>query len=222
MVQPGHIVAIFGGAVAGSEAAKKLTERGIRCVVFEQSSLPYGKLESGLPKWHVKLRNQNELRIDEKLRHPLVEFVPFVKLGQKIKFPDLIRHWGFSVVLLATGAWKDRLLPVPGINHYINKGFYYQNPFVAWFNKNHDPNYSDPDYRLADNALIIGGGLASIDVAKIVMIETVRRALDNKGHQVDVFNIERKGLPDLLAERGLSFADNHPPGGQWHSGRSRW
>ena len=207
MIQSGHIVAIFGGAVAGSEAAKKLTERGIRCVVFEQSSLPYGKLESGLPKWHVKLRNQNESRIDEKLKHPLVEFVPFVKLGQKIKFPDLINHWGFSAVLLATGAWRDRSLPVPGINHYINKGFYYQNPFVAWFNKNHDPDYYDPDYRITDNALIIGGGLASIDVAKIVMIETVKKALENKGHKIDVHKIEKKGIPDLLAELGLSFAN---------------
>ncbi len=207
MIQSGHIVAIFGGAVAGSEAAKKLTERGIRCVVFEQSSLPYGKLESGLPKWHVKLRNQNELRIDEKLKHPLVEFVPFVKLGQKIKFPDLIHHWGFSAVLLATGAWRDRSLPVPGIDQYINKGFYYQNPFVAWFNKNHDPNYSDPDYRLTDNSLIIGGGLASIDVAKIVMIETVRRALENIGHKVDVLKIEKSGIPDLLTELGLSYAE---------------
>ncbi len=207
MIQSGHIVAIFGGAVAGSEAAKKLTERGIRCVVFEQSSLPYGKLESGLPKWHVKLRNQNESRIDEKLKHPLVEFVPFVKLGQKIKFPDLINHWGFSAVLLATGAWRDRSLPVPGINHYINKGFYYQNPFVAWFNKNHDPDYYDPDYQMTDNALIIGGGLASIDVAKIVMIETVKKALENKGHKIDVHKIEKKGIPDLLADLGLSFAN---------------
>ncbi len=50
-----HIVAIFGGAVSGSEAAYQLAEKGIRTVVFDQNALPYGKIEDGLPKWHVKL-----------------------------------------------------------------------------------------------------------------------------------------------------------------------
>ena len=89
MTESEHIVAIFGGAVAGSEAASKLTERGIRCVVFEQNPLPYGKLESGLPKWHVKLRNKEEAKIDEKLKHHLIEFVPSVTLGTEIDFNDI-------------------------------------------------------------------------------------------------------------------------------------
>jgi flavin-dependent dehydrogenase len=66
MNSPGYFVAIFGGAVAGSEAALQLSRRGIYTVVFEQNALPYGKIEDGLPKWHVKLRNKEEEKIDEK------------------------------------------------------------------------------------------------------------------------------------------------------------
>jgi NADPH-dependent glutamate synthase beta subunit-like oxidoreductase len=207
MAESGHIVAIFGGAVAGSEAANKLTERGIRCVVFEQYPLPYGKLESGLPKWHIKLRNKEELKIDEKLNHPLVDFVPSVTLGDDIDFNEVIQNWNFSAVLLATGAWKDRPLPIDGIDEYVDKGLTYQNPFVAWFNKNHDPEISEPQYQVIDNATIIGGGLASIDVAKILMIETVRLKLLEKGYQADVISLEKKGIPTILSEQGVSIEE---------------
>ena len=55
-----HFIAVFGGAVAGSEAAHQLALRGFRVVVFDQNILPYGKIEDGLPKWHYKLRDQEE------------------------------------------------------------------------------------------------------------------------------------------------------------------
>lgn len=58
MTAPSHLVAIFGGAVSGAEAAAQFTQRGIPCVVFDQNTLPYGKIEDGLPKWHVKLRDK--------------------------------------------------------------------------------------------------------------------------------------------------------------------
>ncbi len=61
---PTHFVAVIGGAVAGSEAAFNLGQRGIKVVVFEQNPRPYGKIEDGLPKWHVKLQAKEESKID--------------------------------------------------------------------------------------------------------------------------------------------------------------
>jgi NADPH-dependent glutamate synthase beta subunit-like oxidoreductase len=107
--------------------------------------------------------------------------------------------------LLATGAWKDRPLALEGIDRYINKGFYYQNPFVSWFNRNHDPKYDDPNYKVSDDAIIVGGGLASIDVAKIIMIETFRKALEKKGEFVNVLEIEKRGIPAILDDYKLTF-----------------
>jgi NADPH-dependent glutamate synthase beta subunit-like oxidoreductase len=205
--ESGHIVAVFGAAVAGSEAASKLNERNIRTVVFEQNALPYGKIESGLPKWHVKLRDREESRIDEKLGHPLVQFVPGVKLGVDLSFPDLLNNWGFSAVLLATGAWQDRPLPLKNIDRFINRGLYYQNPLVAWFNTNHDPRFVNEAVSLVDDAIIIGGGLASIDVAKIMMIETVRLALAERGKTSDVLFLEKMGVSETLGQLGLTMAD---------------
>ena len=207
MTKSGYVVAIFGGAVAGSEAASKLAERGIRCLVFEQNALPYGKLESGLPKWHSKLRNQEEAKIDAKLNHPLVEFIPSVTLGKDMDFNDILKNWNLSAVLLATGAWRDRPLPIEGIDRFVNKGLVYQNPFVAWFNQNHDPKFADSEYEIRDDAIIIGGGLASIDVAKILMLETVRLRLKEKGHEVSVITLEKEGIPQLLSRFGMSFEE---------------
>jgi ferredoxin/flavodoxin---NADP+ reductase len=206
MSSPGHCVAIIGGAVAGSEAAFRLSERNIRCVVFEQNALPYGKLETGLPKWHISLRDSQEEKIDSKLRHPLIHYVPCTRLGKDLLFTDLVQNWGFSAVLLATGAWQDRPLPIPGIDDFINKGLYYQNPFVAWFNQNHDPAYAGPRFEISDGTCVIGGGLASLDVIKILAIETVRLLLEKHGHDVDTLTIERRGIFEVLQELNLSIS----------------
>lgn len=190
-----YCVAVFGGAVAGSEAVEQMTQNGVHVILFEQNAIPYGKIESGLPKWHIKLRDRQEEKIDTKLDQEQVHYIPNCKLGDDIDFNDVAQEWDLNAVLLATGAWKDRPLPVPGIENYIGKGFYYQNAFVQWFNQMHDPAYSGASFDIQENAVIIGGGLASIDVAKILMIETFRKAIQKIGKDLDTITIERIGLP---------------------------
>ena len=201
-----HIIAIFGGAVSGAEAAHQLAQRGIRTVVFDQSALPYGKIEDGLPKWHAKLRDKEEANINEKLSHPLVTFVPKVRLGQEIDFEDIAKNWGFSAIFLATGAWRDRPLAIDGINDYLGKGLYYQNPFIFWYNHKHEPGFKGDQLEISDGALVIGGGLASIDVVKALMMETVEKALHDRGHSVNMFDLER-GIPKVLEGLGLTLGD---------------
>lgn len=201
-----HCVAIFGGAVAGSEAAHQLSQKGFEVVVFEQSLLPYGKIEDGLPKWHHKLRDQEERKIDEKINHPNIWYVPGVKLGRDLSFEE-VRQWGFSAIIMATGAWRDRQLPIEGIDEYEGRGLYYQNPFVIWFNHKHEPDYQGPDYKIHDNAIVIGGGLASLDVVKILMIETVGEALRQRGIESDLLSLEKKGISQTLESLNLTLDD---------------
>lgn len=52
------VVAVVGAATAGAEEAGMLASRGITVVVFEQNPRPYGKIEDGLPRWHVRLRRK--------------------------------------------------------------------------------------------------------------------------------------------------------------------
>jgi ferredoxin--NADP+ reductase len=200
-----HVVAVVGGAVAGSEMVKALTDKGISCVVFDQNILPHGKIEDGLPKWHSKQRDSEEALINDRLSHPLVHYIPSCKLGRDISFDELM-SWNFSAVVLATGAWKDRSLPIDGIDEYINNGLYYQNPFVYWYNHKHEPGYAGQQYEIADDTMIIGGGLASIDVAKIVMIELVGKKLEERGVQTDLFQLNH-GINKVLEKNKLKFSE---------------
>ena len=206
-----HFIAIIGGAVAGAEAAFQLSKRGFRIIVFDQAMLPFGKIEDGLPKWHAKLRDKEEANINNKINQPNIRFVPGVRLGREIDFEDILT-WGFSAIILATGAWKDRPLPIDGINSYVNKGLYYQNPFVHWFNHKHEPDYSGQQFDIKDNALVIGGGLASLDVMKILMIETVQNALKERGIEVDMFILEH-GINKVLDNHNLTLEDLGLKGG---------
>src|SRR6201984_3563113 len=104
MTNPGqHFVAVIGGAISGSVAAEILAEHGIRVAVIEQNTRPYGKIEDGLPRWHVEQRKQEYARIDARMKKPGVMLIPSTKLGRDIAFDDLVKNWGFSAVILANG-----------------------------------------------------------------------------------------------------------------------
>ena len=205
MPSPSHVVAIVGGATAGAEAAGILADHGVMSVVFDQNPRPYGKIEDGLPRWHVKLRQKEYNEIDARLGRAGVHFVPRTKIGRDIAFPSLVRDWGFTAVMLAHGAWHDRPFPVEGADRFIGRGFVYQNPFIYWFNHFTERDYAGPQYDVADGAVVVGGGLASIDVLKALQIETVRQALAARGIEQDMLQLEHKGIPAVLAGHGLSW-----------------
>lgn len=200
-------VAIIGGATAGAEIADKLASEGALCVVFEQNDRPYGKVEDGLPRWHSALRRKEYDVIDTKLARDGVHFVPRTAIGRDVGFDDLVQSWGFDLVVLANGAWRDRPLPVAGADAWVGRGLVYQNPLIYWFNHHHEPGYAGPRYDIPDGALVVGGGLASIDVVKVLQLVTVRDALAARGIEQDLLAMEAKGIPDTLAKHGLAWDD---------------
>lgn len=200
-------VAIIGGATAGAEAADKLAAEGALCVVFEQNDRPYGKVEDGLPIWHTALRRKEYDLIDTKLQRDGVHFVPRTAIGRDVGFSDLLRSWGFDLIVLANGAWRDRQLPVDGADAYVGRGLVYQNPLIYWFNHQHEPAYAGPRHDVPDGALVIGGGLASIDVVKVLQLVNTRDALAARGIQQDLLAMETKGIPETLAQHGLKWED---------------
>jgi NADPH-dependent glutamate synthase beta subunit-like oxidoreductase len=205
--RPTHCIAIIGGAVAGAEVAAALAERGIEVAVFEQNPRPYGKVEDGLPRWHVALRHKEYETIGSHLSLPGVQFVPNTRIGRDVDFRALAEEWGFTGVVLACGAWRDRPLPVEGADAYVDKGLIYQNPFIIWFNHANEAGYEGPRFEPADGAIVVGGGLASIDVAKVLMLETTLAALRERGVEVDLVELEVKGIPKILERHGLSFEE---------------
>ena len=200
-----YVVAVVGGATAGAETVHILADQGAVVVVFEQNARPYGKIEVGLPRWHVKLREKEYETVNGKLDRPDVHFVPSTKIGCDIDFHELATAWGFNAVILAVGAWRDRPLPIPSADQYVGLGLVYQNPFIYWFNHFFEKNYDGPQYQPEDGAIVVGGGLASIDVVKVLQIETVRRTLEQRGIHVDMLHLEHAGIPATLAEHGLTW-----------------
>jgi ferredoxin/flavodoxin---NADP+ reductase len=200
-----HWVAVIGGATAGAEVAAFLADRDINVVVIDQHARPYGKIEDGLPRWHEALRHKEYHHIDEKLDRPNVSFVPLTKVGRDLDFTDLAQAWGFSAVVLACGAWKDRLLPIANAETYVGRGLHYQNPFVIAFNHAGEPGYAPVP--VEDGAIVLGGGLAAIDVAKILMLETTRLQLAERGKSVSIVDLEHKGIPATLAALGMVWND---------------
>src|ERR1700731_1713207 len=87
--RPRHVVAVVGAATAGAEIARILAGRGAQVVVIEQNPRPYGKIEDGLPRWHVKQRRDEYEEINRRLDHPNIAFVPGSRLGRDIDFEDL-------------------------------------------------------------------------------------------------------------------------------------
>lgn len=200
-------IAIIGGATAGAEAADRLASEGALCVVFEQNDRPYGKVEDGLPAWHEALREKEYGLIDSKLTQEGVHFIPRTGIGREVSFDQLLKEWGFDLIILANGAWRDRPLPVSGADAYINRGLVYQNPFIYWFNHHTEADYDGPSYPIHDGTAVVGGGLASIDVAKVLQLKTTAQKLAERGIQQDLFEMEVDGIPKTLENHGLTWED---------------
>lgn len=202
-----YTVAVVGGAVAGSEIASRLADAGMEVAVFEQNVLPYGKIEDGLPRWHKKMQDKECAGIDAKLDRPGIHFVPQCRLGKDITPQQLIEDWGFQMVVLANGAWRDRPLTLPGAAELDGDSLIYQNAFVYWFNHYEDRNYVGPRYQVSPGATVIGGGLASLDMIKVLQFEVVKNALAARGIASDIVEMEHHGIHATLEHHGLSYAE---------------
>ncbi len=197
-----YFVAVVGGAISGSVAAEILADHGIRVAVIEQNKRPYGKIEDGLPRWHMEQRKQEYGRIDARLKKPGVYFVPSTKLGRDVDFQDFCKNWGFSAVILANGAWRDRDLGVHGAQDYVGKGLVYQNPFIYWYNHKNEKSYDGLRYETPDETIVVGGGLASIDVVKVLQLENYERALKSRNINTSMHELE-KGIPAVCKAHGI-------------------
>lgn len=202
-----HVVAVIGGATAGSEVARVFARHGALVVVIEQNARPYGKIEDGLPRWHVKQRLDEYEEINRRLDDPNILYLPLTRMGLDLQFDELRESWGLNAIVLANGAWRDRPFPVEGADPYVDKGLVYQNPLIYWFNHYPEAGYSGPRYQLEPGTIVIGGGLASIDVVKVLQIEMALAGLRERGIKEEMLRLEREGIEPVLKSHGLGWAD---------------
>jgi ferredoxin/flavodoxin---NADP+ reductase len=193
-----YVVAVVGAATAGSEIARILALRNVRVIVIEQNARPYGKIEDGLPRWHVKQRKDEYEEINKRLDHPAIDYLPLTRMGRDISFDELRTGWGLSAIVLTHGAWRDRPFPIAGADEFVDRGLVYQNPLIYWFNHFPEKSYVGPRYILTPGAIVVGGGLASLDVVKVLQIETTLGALRARGIAEETVRLEREGIEPVL------------------------
>jgi NADPH-dependent glutamate synthase beta subunit-like oxidoreductase len=104
-------------------------------------------------------------------------------------------------VVLANGAWRDRPLPVAGVEAFLGRGFLYQNSLVMAFNRGHEEALPP----VVDDAIVIGGGLASIDVCKILSFRSYAAALAARGVTLDPEQFDKKGVAALCEAAGVDL-----------------
>ena len=200
-----YVVAVVGAATAGSEIARVLAVRGVRVIVIEQNPRPYGKIEDGLPRWHVKQRKDEYEEINRRLDHPSIDYLPLTRIGRDISFDELRTGWGFSAIVLTHGAWRDRPFPVEHADEFVDRGLIYQNPLIYWFNHYPEKSYAGPRYVPSPGAIVVGGGLASLDVVKVLQIETTLGALRTRGIAEEMIRLEREGIAPVLKTYQLDW-----------------
>ena len=61
-------------------------------------------------------------------------------------------------------------------------------------------------FETPDDTIIIGGGLASLDVAKVLMFENVERALRARGIEENMFTLDRS-IAKVLDKHWLTLED---------------
>jgi NADPH-dependent glutamate synthase beta subunit-like oxidoreductase len=91
---------------------------------------------------------------------------------------------------------------VPEAEQYVGKGLLYQNPFIYWYNHKNEKDYLGPHYETPDEAVVVGGGLASIDVVKVLQLENYERALRARGIETSMHELD-KGIPEVCKAQGI-------------------
>ena len=156
-------VAIIGAGPAGYYTAEALTsgDRDVRVDIIDRLPTPYGLIRAGVAPDHQSIKNVSR-RYEATNQRDDVRFVGNLSLGRDITLKELQNL--YDVVVLATGAAKDRPLGVEGedLCGVIGSG-----AFVGWYNSHPDYKDLNPDLRVASVA-VIGNGNVAVDVARIL------------------------------------------------------
>ncbi len=140
-------IAIIGGGPAGISAAWQLRLRGHIPVVFDREDVLGGKISSVIP-----LSRLPKNILDKELER-IREVIPYINLGKDMTKDDIEKlKEDYDFVILAIGAQKPRILPVPGKEKLISA--------LDFLKKSRTDKISVPH-----KVVIIGAGNVGCDVA---------------------------------------------------------
>src|ERR1022692_1636763 len=155
-------IAIIGSGPAGCYLADSL----LRLVpdasidIFDRLPVPFGLVLYGVAPDHQGTKAVARV-LDRVLSRNRVSFFGNVEVGRDIRLEELMAL--YDVVVLATGASRDRRLNIPGeeLPGVLGSG-----AFSGWDN-NH-PDHQPPAIHGVQSAVVIGNGNVAIDVARVL------------------------------------------------------
>ncbi|WP_416550028.1 FAD-dependent oxidoreductase [Leucobacter sp. BZR 635] len=158
-------LAIVGAGPAGIYAADLLLkaerEFEVEIDLFDQLPAPYGLVRYGVSPDHPRIKGIiNALR--DVLDSGEIRFFGNVRYGQDLTLEDLKRH--YNAVIFSTGAIRDAMLGVPGIDA---EGSYGAADFVSWFDGHPDVSRTWP--LEAASVGVIGNGNVALDVSRMLI-----------------------------------------------------
>ena len=161
-------VAIIGSGPAGVYAADILTKSQevaggdvqVRIDLFESHPAPYGLIRYGVAPDHPRIKGiMNALH--KVLDRGDIRFFGNVSYGRDLTLADLRSH--YDAIIFATGATKDAVLDIPGIDL---DGSYGGADFVSWYDGHPDVPREWPLH--AKEIAVIGNGNVALDVARVL------------------------------------------------------
>ncbi len=153
---------IIGSGPAGCYVAEHLLKLlpDARIDVLEKLPVPFGLIRYGVAPDHQGTKGAARV-LDRTLSRDRVRFFGNVEVGRDVTLHELSQL--YRIVVLATGAPRDRKLNIPGedLRNVIGSG-----AFVGWYNGH--PSRTTPDLHNVRSAVIIGNGNVALDVARIL------------------------------------------------------
>ncbi|MET4003303.1 ferredoxin--NADP+ reductase [Arthrobacter sp. UYCu511] len=161
-------VAVVGSGPAGVYAADILTKSQevtdgdvqLSIDLFESQPAPYGLIRYGVAPDHPRIKGiMNALH--KVLDRGDIRFFGNVMYGRDLSLAELRSH--YDAVIFATGATKDAMLDIPGVDF---EGSYGGADFVSWYDGHPDVPREWP--LNAKEIAVIGNGNVALDVARVL------------------------------------------------------
>jgi len=156
-------VAIIGAGPAGYYTAEALTtgRDDVRVDIIDRLPTPFGLIRAGVAPDHQSIKNVAK-RYSATNDRDNVRFVGNLALGRDLTLAELREL--YDVVVLATGAARDRQLGIAGEDL---EGVVGSSAFVSWYNSHPDYRYLEPNLEVA-GVTVIGNGNVAVDVARVL------------------------------------------------------
>ncbi|WP_306088593.1 FAD-dependent oxidoreductase [Qipengyuania flava] len=192
-------IAIVGSGPAGyytAEAAVKQWGEDARVDIFDKLPVPFGLIRTGVAPDHQSIKAVAR-RYEKTAIGDTVRFVGNVEIGRDIAIEELTGL--YDAVILATGAPRDRDLPIPGAD---SANVFGSAAFVGWYNGHPEYAALAPDLS-GRHAVIIGMGNVALDVARILSkTEAEFEGSDIVAHALELLRDSNIETITILGRRG--------------------